>query len=507
MARQQHSSSSTGPFLHHSAPGGGSSHHLSVVHAPAHAPYAHLNSFYGAVSGRRGSTDPVLHASMAASASAHFNGSANASSGGSGLHGSGTGVSASGLGSSLGLGGNGYGGSNAGIGPTWNNSGGESAALFGAGRGRSSIQFNDLPSSNLSAPSNAHPAGAGPHSSPALSGSNSTARKGLGRPMGSHAGLGASGRPHVNLPPLTNERRPSFSSFPPGPTQADALNQAPFYPHSHPHSHPSPHPSHPSHPAEQPHMSAPTGQPHDSRQLYSNAVQRPARLPPPGISTPDEERDSARRESFAGSSSSSNSIGDGTGNAAEGSRTASSGKAILLPDRRDTPYSRSPELRNSHKIAERKRRREMKDLFDDLREQLPVDRGPKTSKWEILSKAVEHINNLRTERDDLLKEIESLQSQVADSRKQNTSISASASNSGSGQGVGGGGDTNAATNHHTASSSDPHHSSHGSAASYASSLQHPAAGDSGPPGATSSVQHAQSDGYHANVGSVYPMQG
>ncbi|KAG0001743.1 hypothetical protein BGZ65_003237 [Modicella reniformis] len=78
----------------------------------------------------------------------------------------------------------------------------------------------------------------------------------------------------------------------------------------------------------------------------------------------------------------------------------------------DTPYSRSPELRISHKLAERKRRKEMKELFDELRDSLPVDRSLKTSKWEILSKAVDHISHMKDEKDALTKEIELLREEL-----------------------------------------------------------------------------------------------
>lgn len=91
----------------------------------------------------------------------------------------------------------------------------------------------------------------------------------------------------------------------------------------------------------------------------------------------------------------------------------SNNNGLSVPEKKDTPFSRSPELRVSHKLAERKRRKEMRDLFDELREQLPADRGMKASKWEILSKAVDYIQALKTQVTDASRTIEMLHRDLA----------------------------------------------------------------------------------------------
>ncbi|WVQ64365.1 uncharacterized protein L199_002528 [Kwoniella botswanensis] len=80
--------------------------------------------------------------------------------------------------------------------------------------------------------------------------------------------------------------------------------------------------------------------------------------------------------------------------------------------KKEQPFSRSPELRVSHKLAERKRRKEMKELFDELRDELPSDRGMKASKWEILSKAIDHIRQLKSGQEQMVREIDHLRREV-----------------------------------------------------------------------------------------------
>ena len=69
--------------------------------------------------------------------------------------------------------------------------------------------------------------------------------------------------------------------------------------------------------------------------------------------------------------------------------------------RRSSTSTRSEDHRLSHKLAERKRRKEMKDIFDGLKNALPPS-APKSSKWEILSEASATIDDLLTQEQNLL---------------------------------------------------------------------------------------------------------
>ncbi|KIW07706.1 hypothetical protein, variant [Verruconis gallopava] len=87
-------------------------------------------------------------------------------------------------------------------------------------------------------------------------------------------------------------------------------------------------------------------------------------------------------------------------------------------------YSRTPELRVSHKMAERKRRSEMKQLFDELNSILPNSPGGKSSKWEILTKAIEHIRHLKSSDTVVRRDAERLKMELDMSRRNQDEIRA-----------------------------------------------------------------------------------
>ncbi|KAJ9137950.1 Protein esc1 [Pleurostoma richardsiae] len=93
------------------------------------------------------------------------------------------------------------------------------------------------------------------------------------------------------------------------------------------------------------------------------------------------------------------------------------------------PYSRTPELRISHKLAERKRRTEMKELFEQLRDLMPQERGSKASKWEILTKAItEHqrqndaLRALQSHNGSVMSELDMTRRELAAMRMENNQL-------------------------------------------------------------------------------------
>ena len=88
-----------------------------------------------------------------------------------------------------------------------------------------------------------------------------------------------------------------------------------------------------------------------------------------------------------------------------------------LSSRRSSTSSRSEDHRLSHKLAERKRRKEMKDVFDGLKNALPPG-VPKSSKWEILNEASETIDDLLAQEQALLYQRNDLLKLINESSKQ-----------------------------------------------------------------------------------------
>ncbi|WVQ82851.1 hypothetical protein IAT38_004986 [Cryptococcus sp. DSM 104549] len=109
----------------------------------------------------------------------------------------------------------------------------------------------------------------------------------------------------------------------------------------------------------------------------------------------------------------------GSSSTPSGQAAGSNSAGLLAPpgleglgEKKESGFSRSPELRVTHKLAERKRRKEMKELFDELRDELPADRGMKASKWEILSKAIDYLRQIKSQQVDMHREIEHLRREV-----------------------------------------------------------------------------------------------
>lgn len=76
-------------------------------------------------------------------------------------------------------------------------------------------------------------------------------------------------------------------------------------------------------------------------------------------------------------------------------------------EEQDGDDEKQPKLKYSHKIAERKRRKDMNDTFDELRDCLP-SKNIKMSKWEVLMAAADHITDLQKVRDKFALERETL---------------------------------------------------------------------------------------------------
>ncbi|KAK9451630.1 uncharacterized protein V1518DRAFT_409091 [Limtongia smithiae] len=139
----------------------------------------------------------------------------------------------------------------------------------------------------------------------------------------------------------------------------------------------------------------------------SSAGSRPSGGPPSSNVLYPHHTNGSRKSVDSYRSSRSFEMDDSAAGAANGGPNGGASSAL-----NSGPYSRSPELRQTHKIAERRRRRDMTLLYEDLKNIMPEEKGVKSSKHEILTRAINVIKYYMKNQDELHAEVNDLREQL-----------------------------------------------------------------------------------------------